>query len=375
MAKQKTLGKNVALSSIFLNLVIFLVKGIIALNIGSLALLSDSVHSFSDSASSLAVYFGLKISEKPADETHPFGHGRAEHVALLAVGIILLITALKFLTDGITSLLTDPQIVKMSRMFYIVIFSTAVAKEIMAEVSYYVGKKEGSESLKGDAWHHRSDAITTIVVIAGIYGSELGYSILDPLVGIGIAVLLGYIGFNYARDSTYDLLGKAPSDKLVKDIKKKGRNVEGVEDVHDIKVHDYGETKAISLHMESTPGTLKDSHRTAHQLESILQDEFDSYVEVHIDPWRPPETEIKGKVKSVVESKEMVLEAHRIEIAEKEECILVSFHLVIPGAESIQEGHEMATKIENELIDELEDMMKAAVDIQVHLEPDGSEME
>ena len=199
MQKDLSLGKIIALVSIILNIAIFGTKGFIGLGVGSLALMSDSLHSFSDSASSLAVYLGLKISEKPADETHPFGHGRAEHVALLAVGLMLLIAALKFMTDGAMALMKGTEPIEMNFVFYVIVGITAVIKEVMAEASYIIGERLDSDSLKADAWHHRSDAITTVLVLGSIYATHLGYPMLDPIAGIGISVLLGYIEIGRAH--------------------------------------------------------------------------------------------------------------------------------------------------------------------------------
>ena len=194
MIYNKKLGRVVVITIIILNFIVFIVKGLVGLEIGSLALLSDAVHTLSDSASSVAVYLGLKISEKPADEKHPYGHGRADQIAVLAVGLILILAAISFISDGIQSFLRGPDKVIMSTTFYIVIILTAIVKEIMADISYFVGKKIDSDSLKADAWHHRGDAITTVIVLIALFGSEYGYHFLDPIVGVGIALLLVYIG-------------------------------------------------------------------------------------------------------------------------------------------------------------------------------------
>ena len=361
----------IALSSIVVNFFLFGVKGWVALGIGSLALLSDSVHTLTDSASSVAVYLGIKIAEKPADDTHPFGHGRAEQIAVLSVGLILMFAAMKFFSDGLISLLTGTglELMDVTRQVYIFVFATAVVKEVMAEVCYFVGRKEDSEPLKADAWHHRSDAITTMLVLGAIYGSKIGYEFLDPVAGIGIALLLGYIGFSYSKKAAYKLLGSGPSKELLDKIKKESRDFEGVKDIHHIHVHDYGNEKAISLHMEPSPGTAKESHDTAHKLSEYLEKKFAADVEVHFEPWRPPLKKVKTEVKKIVGEREGVIDIHKIELSESDETMIISFHLVVPRDIDVKKGHDIATEIERDIIGSLRDKVSTSLDVQVHVEP------
>ncbi|MFP4050989.1 MAG: cation-efflux pump [Thermoplasmata archaeon] len=369
MQKDLSSGKLIALISIIVNIALFGTKGFIGLGVGSLALIADSLHSFSDSASSLAVYFGLRIAEKPPDESHPFGHGRAEHVALLAVGLMLLIAALKFLTDGAMALVGETKPIKMSFIFYVIVGITALIKEIMAEASYIIGKKLDSGSLKADAWHHRSDALTTVLVLASIYATHLGFPFLDPIAGIGISILLGYIGINYVKKSTYKLLGTAPTDELVEKIRRTSSELDGVQDVHDIKVHDYGRDKAISLHMTSEPGVIRKAHEISHKLQETLEDKFEASVEVHLDPWSPPESEIKRIIDETITSHEQIKEAHKIKVSESKNKILISMHILVPQDETVEKAHHDGTDFEENLKDALSKNLKIDSEIQVHIEP------
>lgn len=369
MDSSSRIAKYVALGSICGNIIIFGLKGWIAIGIGSLALLTDSVHTLSDSASSLAVYLGFKISEKPPDETHPFGHGRAEYVALLVVGIILLLTALKFLSDGIISIFRGTDIVEANLLYYMVIFSTAVGKEVMGEISYFVGKRTGSDSLKADAWHHRSDALTTMVVIAAIYGSRAGFPLLDPIVGIVISLILGYLSISIVRDATYRLLGSSPSEEFIDDIRSEAEGFEGVKDVHNIRVHDYGDRKAISLHMQSEPASVARSHRIVHQLTEMLEEKFSADVEVHLDPWTPPEDDIKERVDDLLRSRGDIRGFHDVKITREGRSMMVSFHLVLPWEKNIEKGHETATEVEDDIKKEIQEFVGTDVKVEVHLEP------
>ncbi len=361
--------KRVALTSICIDIVIFGIKLWIGIVVGSLALLSDAFHTLSDSLSSGAVYAGLKISEKPADEGHPFGHGRADQLALLVVGILLVVVAVKFMSDGALALIVGPETISMEKLFFVIIILTAVVKAVMGEISYHVGRKESVESLKADAWHHRSDALTTILVLAAIYGSQIGFPELDPLMGMVIAVILGYIGTSYLRKAANKLLGTAPPEELLKDIKERSTVVEGVRDVHGIKVHDYGDHMAISLHMVPEPGTLKQAHRVTHLLTDILEREFSASVDVHLDPWVIPEKEIEGIVTDVVNKRRDVKNPHRISISEGDEVILLSFHVELPRKKDVSQAHGISANLEIEIEGILKRKLKVPISVQVHIEP------
>ncbi len=370
MVEENPKGKLVALLSIVLNIGIFITKLYLGFLIGSLALLSDAFHSISDSASSIAVYIGLVISEKPADEEHPHGHGRADQIAVLVVGIILIITAVTFLSEGVQSLFFKHIYLEMRNRFYLYIFLTALAKEIIAEASYLIGKRTGADSLKADAWHHRGDAITTMLVIGAIYGSEAGLLFLDPLAGIGIALLLGFIGISYIKKSTDRLLGTKPSSQLIEKIKKIASDTEGVREVHKIKVHDYGQDKAISLHMKSNEGTVRSAHDVSHRLEENLKKKFGLTAEVHLDPAKIPRKKIEKLVQKNVEKYDEILEAHRIKITESPDKVLISLHLVLPDTVSIKEAHDIATKFERDIEGKSKEKIKADIEIQAHVEPE-----
>ncbi len=363
------LPKNVALTSIIIDILLFTIKLWIGLLVGSLALLSDAFHTLSDSLSSGAVYAGLKISEKPPDEKHPYGHGRAEQVALLVVGILLVVVAVTFMTDGIMALLTEISPVRMESLFFMIIIFTAVVKEMMGEISYYVGKKSAKDSLKADAWHHRSDALTTVLVLAAIYGSQKGFPFLDPMMGIVIAVILGYIGFTYSKKAVNNLLGAAPSEVLINDIRRRALDLKGVKDVHGIRVHDYGERMAISMHMEPEPGSLKGGHRLAHKLTEKLERDYPAAVEIHLDPWDIPIQEIEAMVRTILQNRKEAKEPHNITISEGENHIMVSFHLVLPRQSNFEKAHSLVSRIEKEVETKLKTQMGFPVSVQIHVEP------
>lgn len=192
---------------------------------------------------------------------------------------------------------------------------------------------------------------------------------MDPVAGIGISVLLGYIGIKYVKRSTYKLLGTAPSGELIKDIKKTSISLHGVKDVHDIKVHDYGRDKAISLHMTSEPGVIRKAHDISHKLQETLEDKFEASVEVHMDPWSPPESKIKKIIDKTVKSHGRIKEAHKIKVSESKDRLLISMHILVPQDETVDRAHHDGTEFEENLKKALDEELKIDSEIQVHIEP------
>lgn len=372
----KDASRLVAISSIMVNMMIFVVKAIIAINISSLSLLSDSIHTLTDSVSSMSVLLGLRLSEKPADETHPYGHGRAEYVAVLFVGLILILTAFTFIFDGILTLVDPPGQLEVRPTVFMVVAATAVLKLLLWAVSYRVGKSEGSPSLLADAWHHMTDVFTTVVVILALWGASMGYPYLDSLAGIFIALFILYIGFYYTRNSVDELLGTAPSQEMLEKIKEDAESFEGVKEVHGIKVHDYGGRAEIYLHMrpdDSTPSSK--THALAHELKEHLEKQHSATVEVHHDPWEPPSKDVLEIIQNVTDGLRDVKDIHRVQLLEKKDGFFVSMHLVLPKDTSVDKAHIIGTRVEKMIKDAIERKLCLEMDVQVHMEPCNEQCE
>ncbi|MFO8110839.1 MAG: cation diffusion facilitator family transporter [Thermoplasmata archaeon] len=366
----KDSSKKVALGSTAINVILFIVKATIAIHIASLSLLTDSIHTLTDSISSIGVYLGLRLSDKPPDEMHPYGHGRAEHVAVLLVGLLLVIGAVKFLSDGVLALVYDAPVIEVGTSFMLVIIGTAIVKLGMWAVSYYIGKNESTASLQADAWHHLTDVCTTVLVILALWGASNGHLYADSLVSIGISLFIMYVGIIYARNAINDLLGAAPSQELLKDIKRKAESLEGVKEVHGIKVHDYGRRAAISLHMrpeESTSGL--EGHRTAHALKRLLEDTFSAAVEVHQDPWEPPEEQINHIIQNLADNMHDVKDIHKVKILEKKDGFFISLHIMLPRGIKLEKAHVIGTSVEKKINRTLKERLNLDMDVQVHIEP------
>ena len=253
--------------SIFINFTLGTIKIIIALIYGSISLLADAIHTLSDMATSIIIILGFKISKKPSDKEHPFGHGRMEQIATLVVAVLLGVSAIELIQYSFKRILS-PQPVNISWLPIIIIFLTIFFKEWLGQFSNFLAKKIGSLALEADAWHHRTDAISSLLVVIALIASKYGFIYLDGIVGLVIGAYIIYLGWDIAKKSIDQLLGESADDELIKEIKNIVLQEEQVKNIHDLIVHQYGEQKLLSLHIEIPSNlTLSEAHTIADNVE------------------------------------------------------------------------------------------------------------
>jgi cation diffusion facilitator family transporter len=277
-------GSIIGTSSVILNTVLFIFKlwaGIIS---GSVALIADAWHTLSDSITSLVVVVGILYSSRPADEQHPFGHGRAESIASIIIATLLAIVGVKFGWESIQKLITR-ETPMFGTMALIVTVTTVVLKEVIAQVSIRVGKKHQIRSLVADGWHHRSDALSSILILVVILFNRYVWW-LDGAAGILVSVIIFWVAFSIVLEASNSLLGSKPSDEFIAGIEKCiDENVEGALGVHHIHLHDYGMHRELTAHV-CVPGNLNitEAHSIASNVETVLKEKLQLETTIHIEP-------------------------------------------------------------------------------------------
>jgi len=221
------------------NIVLFGLKLWAGISSASAALIADAWHTLSDSLSSLIIIIAAKISGKKPDEEHPFGHGRAELIAALIVGVLLALIAVDFFVEGIHRLNDGTQANYGVLAIVITAVSLAV-KEMMAQYAFYAYRKCECLSLKADAWHHRSDAISSLVILVGIIVGRFVWW-ADAVLTLIVAVFIAWTAYHIIRDGVKPLLGEAPDDELLNYINSTCDDVLKIDsDVHHVHLHRYG---------------------------------------------------------------------------------------------------------------------------------------
>jgi cation diffusion facilitator family transporter len=266
------------------NIFLTLLKGLFGLLTNSVSLTADAVHSASDILSSLVVLIGFSLAKRKPDHEHPHGHGRIEYLAGLLIALMLLAAGIAFAYNAYHRVTNN--IYASPGLFTIAVVLFAIAlKEFMFHFSAVLGRKIDSEALAADAWHHRSDSLSSILVLIALTGSYLGIPALDAYFGFAIAAFIAYAGYKIARQSCSRLLGKAPDQTLKQKICNSAREVGGVIDIHDLEIHDYGSWKVVTMHIEVDGSiSLDQAHKIAHQVEDHISSCFFCDTLVHLDP-------------------------------------------------------------------------------------------
>ena len=355
--------------SILGNIALAILKFLFGWMTNSIALMADAFHTASDVLTSLVVVIGFWTAKKPADMEHPYGHGRIEPIAALIISFLLIWVGIEFARASYDRL-REPHTVAWSAMaFGLMIFST-VAKEWMARFAFAIGRLIQSDMLKGDAWHHRSDAIASAFVAFSMVATYFGHRRVDSFFGIGIAVLIIYTGFDLLRSVISVLLGKAPSQELIDRIVKAGLSIEGVEQVHDINVHEYGSQKVISLHVR-IPGEMDTarSHHLAKLVEKAVSDSLIASTVVHVDPADSTQPVLERRVVEdelprIATRYPSVKSFHGLMVSSIRGTPIINLHLVIDEDVRVEESHDIGHRIVDELKERLGDCQ-----VNLHMEP------
>jgi cation diffusion facilitator family transporter len=277
--------------SIFANTILFGLKYWAGVVTGSIALIADAWHTLTDSVSSVIVLIGGKISSKPADDDHPFGHGRAEHIAAIIIGILLALVAFDFVMSAVEKFSTKEKTV-YGRIAWIVTIVSIAVKELLAQYAFWGFKKTRSSILKADGWHHRTDALSSIVILVGIsVGKYFWWT--DAVLGFIVALMIGYASYEILSKEIKSLLGESPSDKLLLEIRETAQKAcKEPLHLHHIHVHNYGNHTEMSCHIKLPPQmSLNEAHDICTKIEVVLNKKFGYITTIHPEPitWENPE--------------------------------------------------------------------------------------
>lgn len=270
-------GKIVGWFSILGNTILFILKYIVAFLTGSVALMADAWHTLSDSVSSIVLLIGIKWSTKPADDDHPFGHGRVELISSIIIGFILGTIALNFGWQGIERLQNRVSVEYGALAIWVTVLSI-IAKEGMAQFNFYHYRRSKILSIKADGWHHRSDSISSIVILVGILLGQYFWWI-DGALGIIVAVLIGYTAYKIISEGVNPLLGEEVPMELKAQISTIADKIAGYDTyVHHMHMHRYGTHTELTFHVRLPK---KCTFEEVEQLINAIQKEVKTNMNIH----------------------------------------------------------------------------------------------
>jgi len=284
MLSRRTIGYVEGIVSIIINTILFIIKYLVGITYNSIAVITESIHTLSDSLTSAVVVISFWIAYKPPDEEHPFGHGRAESVGAIVVGTLLAVTAYELLNESVRRYLSSESMM-FNWVLIVVLLLSAIVKELLARWSLRLGIKYDSKALVGDAWHHRSDAILSVLVCLGILLSSY-YWWVDSVLGMIVSTLIMFIAIKLVINTSKDIMGYKLPSKLEVEIKDLISSIsKDISDIHHIHIHKYGEHTEITLHIRLPPNMrLSEAHEIASKVEEELKNRYGWEVTVHIEP-------------------------------------------------------------------------------------------
>jgi len=282
---RESYGKFASIVGIASNLLLFIIKITVGLLFNSISIIADAVNNLSDSGSSLVTLLGFKLSGKPADANHPFGHQRMEYISGLAVSFIILFLGLQLIQSAFEKIL-HPELPQFSIISVVILIASILIKLWQCLFYRKIGKTINSLTLVATSIDSRNDIIATAsVLVATIVTYLTGFN-LDGYMGMVVALFIIFSGINLVRETISPLLGMSPTNKLVDRIYKKILAYEHIIGLHDLIIHNYGESKTYaSIHCE-VPAELDCliSHSVIDQIERDFLKDMHIHLIIHMDP-------------------------------------------------------------------------------------------
>ena len=269
------------------NIILALGKVIIGFISQSHALITDGIHSFSDLATDAMVLFAAKHSNQSADAEHPYGHARIETAFTVALGLFLVLVAVGIMVDAGRRVLNPALLLHPGPWALVMALFSIVANEGLYRYTMVVAKRVRSPLLRANAWHHRSDAISSVVVLVGVAGALFGLDYLDAFASVGVALMVAKIGWDLGWNAVQELVDTGLEPEQVTKIHRLIHDVEGVKDLHMLRTRRMGGHALVDVHVQVNPRlSVSEGHQIGEYVRTRLLQEIEEVadVTVHIDP-------------------------------------------------------------------------------------------
>ncbi|MBE6505109.1 MAG: cation transporter [Methanobrevibacter sp.] len=280
-------GTKATAVAIFSNCFLTVLNIIVGLMCGSYALIAEGIHTFSDVITSIIAYIGFKIGQKPADEEHPRGYGRAEAISGLVIVLFLAIVGYEII-DTAKDQLLNPILIHTPTIYAAIMAVVGISINIIIS-SYLIktGKEIKSPAIEADGHHQRTDIYSSIAILIGIVASNMGFPILDPIVGMAIGILILKTAYSIGKENINNILGKVPDKNLVRRIKRVVDKTPDAYNAHNIKIDNYGPYYIVNLHIQVDGDiTVDEAHKIVHITEENIMKKIPDIksVSVHACP-------------------------------------------------------------------------------------------
>lgn len=334
VAVRTAYGVLASMVGIFCNVFLFLVKGAIGIVLHSISVTADAFNNLSDAGSSIIGLVGVKMAEKPADEEHPFGHGRIEYIAALIVAFIVLEVGFTFLKDAIGKI-RQPEILKFNTVSVVILMFSIGVKIWLAFFNRKLGKKINSKVMMATAADAMGDVATTTATILSVLFFRVTGINIDGFVGIGVALVVMWAGVGIAKDTLEPLIGEAVPQETCDEITKFVESYDGIVGTHDLLVHNYGPGRSMaSIHAEvPNDVNIEVSHEVIDKIERDARKYLGTYLLIHMDPIETKDQDVikvRKKVEDIVTQADPDASIHDFRMVSGEHRINLIFDMVLP---------------------------------------------
>jgi cation diffusion facilitator family transporter len=303
---------------IIINILLFVVKLSVGLILNSIAVTADAFNNLTDSASSLITIVGFKLSNMPADEEHPFGHGRLEYISALIVAFLVMFVGFQFVRSSFDRIL-NPTAVRFEIIPFILMLISIFTKIWLSRFNSFIGNTIDSAALKASSMDAFGDVIITSTVVLSLLAARFTTFPIDGYIGIGVALFILYSGYRLVKETLNPLLGESPDPELVENIKKGVLAYKHIDGVHDLIIHNYGPGKCMaSIHAE-VPADIHivEIHDIIDLAEREISERLNIYLVIHMDPVNVNDKEVldtKDELLGVLEEFPIVKSIHDFRI-------------------------------------------------------------
>lgn len=266
------------------NIVLFALKYWAGIVSGSLALMADAWHTLSDSISSVVVILGAKFASKEPDKDHPFGHGRWELVSSIIISMLLVVIAIGFFRESISHLRIRAS-ADFGTLAIVVTVLSIIVKEGMAQYAFYLGRKTGSSTVKADGWHHRTDALSSLVILIGILLKDQFWWI-DGVLGLLVSLMLIYAAYGIMIGAVNKILGEEPGEELIEEIRGIISSFYEYDlHPHHFHIHNYISSKELTFHIKiDNKLSVEEGHAIADTIEAAIEEKLSIVATIHMEP-------------------------------------------------------------------------------------------
>ena len=334
VAVRTAYGVLASVVGILCNVFLFLAKGAVGIILHSISVTADAFNNLSDAGSSIIGLVGVKMAEKPADEEHPFGHGRIEYIAALVVAFIVLQVGFTFLKDAVGRI-RNPEILSFNTISVVILILSIGVKLWMAAFNRKLGKRIDSKVMMATAADAMGDVATTTATILSVLFFRVTGINIDGFVGIGVALVVMWAGIGIAKDTLEPLIGEAVPQETFDEITRFVESYDGIVGTHDLLVHNYGPGRSMaSIHAEvPNDVNIEVSHEIIDRIERDARKYLGIYLLIHMDPIETKDQDvlqIRKKVEQIVAETDPGTSIHDFRMVPGEHQINLIFDMVMP---------------------------------------------